>query len=55
MTTRDGGSRRWLRALIALVVIAVVIYALFFYVFPWVDRNLLNDPTLEASASSSAL
>jgi hypothetical protein len=40
---------RVLKVLIALVLAAAVVWLLFNYVFPWVDRNLIADPTLEAA------
>jgi hypothetical protein len=40
---------RALKVLIALVVAAAAVWLLFSYVFPWVDRNLIADPTLEAA------
>jgi hypothetical protein len=42
------------RALAGLVVALLVVWLLFTKVFPWVDANLLNDPTLEASTSSDS-
>ena len=38
------------KVLIGLVVAVAVVWILFTYVFPWVDRNLITDPTLEAHA-----
>ena len=46
------GMPRWLKAIIWLVVAAVVIYVLFTTVFPWLDRNVLNNPTLGAAAAT---
>jgi len=40
---------RPLKVLITLVVAVVVVWLLFSYVFPWVDRNLIADPTLESA------
>ncbi|WP_191621795.1 hypothetical protein [Microbacterium caowuchunii] len=38
----------WVRLLIVLVLVAAVLYALFFYVFPWVSPLLLpEDVTVE--------
>lgn len=39
---------RVLKILVGLVVAVAVVWLLFNYVFPWVDRTLLEDPTLEA-------
>ena len=38
------------KVLIGLIVAAAVVWILFTYVFPWVDRNLITDPTLEAQS-----
>lgn len=35
-----------LRILVGLLVAAVVVWLLFTIVFPWVDGQLLDDPTL---------
>jgi hypothetical protein len=40
---------RVLKVVLGLVVAAAVVWVLFSYVFPWVDRNLIADPTLEAA------
>ena len=49
----DAPTRRgmpvWLKLVIWLVVAAVVIVVLFTSVFPWLDRNVLNNPTLGAA------
>lgn len=38
----------WVRLLIVLLLLAAVLYALFFYVFPWVSPLLLpEDVTIE--------
>lgn len=38
----------WVRLLIVLLLLAAVLYALFFYVFPWVSPLLLpEDVTVE--------
>ena len=39
---------RMLKVLIGLVLAVVVVWLLFTIVFPWVDRTLITDPTLEA-------
>lgn len=36
----------WVKALLVLVVLAVVVVVLFTWVFPWVEATLLTDPTL---------
>lgn len=41
---------RPLKALLLLVGFAVLVVMLFTVVFPWVDRTLITDPTLEARA-----
>lgn len=33
----------WLRVLIVLVVVAAILYGLFFYVFPWVSPIITPD------------
>lgn len=38
------------KVLLFLVLAAAVVALLFTVVFPWVDRTLITDPTLEASA-----
>lgn len=40
---------RVLKILIGLVVAVAVVWLLFEHVFPWVDRNLTEDPTLETA------
>lgn len=40
---------RLLKVLIFLVLAVAVVALLFTVVFPWVDRTLITDPTLEAS------
>lgn len=37
------------KVLLFLVVAAVVVFVLFTAVFPWVDRTLITDPTLDAA------
>ena len=37
---------RALRVLVLLGVVAVVVWLLFAYVFPWVDRSFVSDPVL---------
>lgn len=37
------------KILVFLVVAAAVVALLFTVVFPWVDRTLITDPTLDAS------
>ena len=47
--TSEERRRRFPTALRILVLVALavgVVYLLFTVVFPWVDRNLLADPTL---------
>lgn len=39
---------RWLRALLVLLALVVVVAVLFTWVFPWVELNLITDPTLGA-------
>ena len=39
---------RLVRALVYLVAFAALVALLFTVVFPWVDRTLITDPTLEA-------
>lgn len=36
------------KALVGLVLAVAVVYLLFTVVFPWVDRTLVSDPTLES-------
>jgi hypothetical protein len=38
-----------LKALLFLILFAAVVVLLFTVVFPWVDRTLITDPTLEAA------
>ena len=40
---------RALKVLLALVAAVVVVWLLFNYIFPWVDRTFLADPTLESA------
>ena len=49
-TPSRRGLPGWLKAVIWIVVILGVIALLFTVVFPWVDQNLLNNPTLDAAA-----
>ena len=42
---------RPLRILLYVVLAAGIVYLLFTVVFPWVDRNLLSDPTLGVVSS----
>lgn len=46
---------RLLKVLLFLVVAAVVVFLLFTIVFPWVDRTLITDPTLEAARVRTGL
>lgn len=46
---------RLLKVLLFLVVAAVVVFLLFTIVFPWVDRTLITDPTLEAARARTGL
>jgi hypothetical protein len=48
---RRSWPQRLLRALVLLVLALVVLYALFFHIFPWVERQL-EDPTLDAAAAT---
>lgn len=41
--------RRLGKVLLFLVIAAAVVVLLFTVVFPWVDRTLITDPTLEAA------
>ena len=43
---------RWLKALGWVVALAVIVVVLFTTVFPWLDRNVLNNPTLSVSAAA---
>lgn len=48
--------KRPLKILIGLIAAVAIVWLLFTIVFPWVDRTLITDPTLEsAPASTSAL
>ena len=38
-----------LKTLLFLILFAAVVVLLFTVVFPWVDRTLIADPTLEAA------
>ena len=40
---------RFVKILIGLVVAVAVVWLLFTVVFPWVDRTLITDPTLDAA------
>lgn len=42
------------RVLVGVIVAVAVVWLLFTVVFPWVDRTILSDPTLEASTSDRA-
>ncbi|MFO7960557.1 MAG: hypothetical protein R6U94_06395 [Nitriliruptoraceae bacterium] len=42
-----GGGRRWLKAVLLTLLIAVGIVVLFTWVFPWVEE-LTQDPTIGA-------
>ncbi len=44
----QGGSRRWLRVLVWLALIALTIVVLFTTVFPWVEQRLEN-PTMQSA------
>lgn len=46
---------RLLKVLLFLVVAVVVVFLLFRIVFPWVDRTLITDPTLEAAGARTSL
>jgi hypothetical protein len=37
------------KALVGLIAAAAVVYVLFTWVFPWVDENLITDPTMDAA------
>lgn len=41
--------RTVLKVVVFLVLAAAVVALLFTVVFPWVDRTLITDPTLEAA------
>lgn len=41
---------RPLKVVLFLAAFAVLVVVLFTWVFPWVDRTLITDPTLEAMA-----
>lgn len=45
---------RFLKFLIGLVLFAAVVFVLFTWVFPWVDRTLITDPTLESAPPAAA-
>jgi polyferredoxin len=47
-------SRRWLKAVIWVIVIAVAVVVLFQWVFPWVE-SLQQDPTLDAAPAATRL
>ena len=40
--------RRAVTILVLLAAVAVVVWLLFAYVFPWVDRTFVSDPVLGA-------
>ena len=40
---------RALKIVLAIVAAVVVVWLLFNYIFPWVDRTFLADPTLESA------
>ena len=42
------------RVLVGLVLAVAVVWLLFTVVFPWIDRAMVSDPTLEASTSSDS-
>lgn len=44
-----------LKVLLFLVVAVAVVFLLFTLVFPWVDRTLITDPTLEAAGTRVGL
>ena len=46
---------RAVKVLIFLVLAVAVVALLFTVVFPWVDRTLITDPTLEASRISAGI
>lgn len=41
---------RPLKVVLFLIGFAALVFVLFTMVFPWVDRTLISDPTLEARA-----
>jgi quinol-cytochrome oxidoreductase complex cytochrome b subunit len=43
---------RALRALLWVIVAAAFVFVLFTVVFPWFDREFVNDPVLGAAASA---
>ena len=44
---------RPVKAIVFLIAFAVLVLVLFTWVFPWVDRTLITDPTLESRAVRS--
>ena len=44
-----------LKVVLYLVLAAAVVALLFTSVFPWVDRTLITDPTLESAGPRSGL
>ena len=44
-----------LKVLLYLVLAAAVVALLFTVVFPWVDRTLITDPTLESARPRAGL
>lgn len=46
---------RVLKVVVGLIVAAAVVWLLFNHIFPWVDRNLVEDPTLDAAPPPAQL
>ncbi len=42
---------RLVKVVLGIVLAVVIVWLLFTIVFPWVDRTLITDPTLEAQPS----
>ena len=39
------------KVVLGILLAIVVVWVLFNYVFPWVDRTLITDPTLDAQST----
>lgn len=46
---------RFLKVIVGLIVAVAVVALLFTTVFPWVDRNLTSDPTLDAAPAQAGI
>jgi hypothetical protein len=44
-----------LKVVLGVIVAIAVVFVLFEFVFPWVDRELIADPRLEAAPAASVL